>query len=71
MPRELRETSQFKSDKKRVQRSGRHDREKMRDVVRELMHDRPLHGGQSMWFSDMVFARDMHRKERAIYEQAD
>lgn len=42
MPRELKETSQFKSDKKRVQRSGRHDWEKMRDVVRKLMHDRPL-----------------------------
>jgi len=42
MPRELKETSQFKSDKKRVQRSGRHDWEKMRDVVRMLMNDQPL-----------------------------
>lgn len=42
MPRELRETSQFKSDKKRFQRSGRHDWEKIREVVRELMDDRPL-----------------------------
>ena len=42
MPRELKETSQFRTDKKRVQRSGRHEWEKMRDVVRELMHDRPL-----------------------------
>ncbi len=42
MPRELRETSQFKSDKKRIQRSGRCDWEKMRDVVRALMNDRPL-----------------------------
>jgi len=33
MPRDLKETSQFKSDKKRIQRSGRHDWEKMRKVV--------------------------------------
>jgi len=31
--RELRETSQFKTDKKRIQRSGRYDWEKMRKVV--------------------------------------
>lgn len=42
MPRELKETSQFKTDKKRIHCSGRHDWKKMRDVVRELMHDRPL-----------------------------
>lgn len=42
MPRELKETSQFKSDKKRIQRSGRHDWEKMRKVVGSLMQDQPL-----------------------------
>lgn len=42
MTRELKETSQFKSDKKRIQRSGRHNWEKMRDVVRMLMQDQPL-----------------------------
>lgn len=38
MPRELKETSQFKSDKKRIQRSGRHDWEKIRKVVGVLIH---------------------------------
>lgn len=42
MPRSLAETSQFKTDKKRIKRSGRHDWEKMRQVVKELMNDRPL-----------------------------
>lgn len=42
MPRALEETSQFKRDKKRVKGSGRHDWTKMRDVVAELMNDRPL-----------------------------
>ena len=42
MPRTLKETGQFKSDKKRIKGSGRHDWEKMREVVRELMNDRPL-----------------------------
>jgi len=42
MPRELKETSQFKTDKKRIQRSGRYNWEKMRDVVRDLMNDNPL-----------------------------
>lgn len=42
MPRELKVTSQFKSDKKRIQRSGRHDWEKIRKVVGALMQDQPL-----------------------------
>jgi len=42
MPRVLKETSQFKADKKRIKSAGRYDWEKMRDVVRELMNDRPL-----------------------------
>jgi mRNA interferase YafQ len=42
MPRELKETSQFRSDKKRIQRSGRHEWEKMRQVVGVLMQDHPL-----------------------------
>jgi mRNA interferase YafQ len=43
MPRALKETGQFKTDKKRIKRSGRYDWEKMRAVVKELMNDRPLH----------------------------
>jgi mRNA interferase YafQ len=42
MPRALKETGQFKKDKKRVKGSGRHDWSEMRSVVRELMNDRPL-----------------------------
>lgn len=42
MARALKETHQFKSDKKRFERSGRYDWEKMRSVVKELMNDRPL-----------------------------
>ncbi len=42
MSRALKETSQFKSDKKRIKRSGRYDWEKMRSVVKALMNDRPL-----------------------------
>lgn len=42
MPRGLKETGQFKVDKKKLKCSGRHDWEKMRAVVRELMNDRPL-----------------------------
>ncbi len=42
MPRALTETSQFKTDKKRIKKSGRHDWEKMRSVVKELLNDRPL-----------------------------
>jgi mRNA interferase YafQ len=42
MPRALKETSQFKTDKKRIKGSGRYDWERMRAVVKELMNDRPL-----------------------------
>ena len=42
MSRTLKETKQFKADKKRTQGSGRHDWLKMRYVVKELMNDRPL-----------------------------
>ena len=42
MPRELKETSQFKTDKKRIKGSGRHDWTRMRAVVKELMNDRAL-----------------------------
>ena len=42
MPRKLKETGRFKSDKKRIKGSGRYDWEKMRQVVKELMNDRPL-----------------------------
>ncbi len=42
MSRTLKETGQFKSDKKHIKRSGRYDWEKMRSVVKELMNDRPL-----------------------------
>jgi mRNA interferase YafQ len=36
MSRALKETSQFKTDKKRIKRSGRYDWEKMRAVVKEF-----------------------------------
>jgi mRNA interferase YafQ len=42
MPRALAETRQFRADKKRIKHSGRHDWAKMRQVVKELMNDRPL-----------------------------
>ncbi len=42
MSRLLEETSQFKRDKKRIKRSGRHDWERMREVVSLLMNDRTL-----------------------------
>lgn len=42
MARALEETNQFERDKKRIKGSGRHDWEKMRDVVKQLMNDRPL-----------------------------
>ena len=48
MPRELMETSQFKTDKKRIKGSGRHDWTKMRSVVRELMNDRTLDAKQRL-----------------------
>ena len=43
MSRALKETSQFKTDKKRIKRSGRFQWEKMRAVVKALMNDRSLH----------------------------
>lgn len=42
MPRVLKETSQFKTDKKRIKGAGRYDWEKIRAVVKDLMNDRPL-----------------------------
>jgi mRNA interferase YafQ len=42
MPRALKETGQFKKDKKRIKGSGRYAWDKMRSVVKELMNDRPL-----------------------------
>lgn len=42
MPRALKETGQFKTDKKRIKKSGRYDWEKMRSVVKELLNDRLL-----------------------------
>ena len=42
MSRVLKETRQFKADKKRIQGSGRHDWAKMREAVKELMNDRAL-----------------------------
>lgn len=42
MARKLKETAQFKTDKKRIKRSGRYDWSKLRDVVKALMKDRPL-----------------------------
>ena len=42
MPRYLKETGQFKTDKKRIKGSGRYDWEKIRLIVKELMNDRPL-----------------------------
>lgn len=38
----MKETGQFKSDKKRIKGAGRYDWKKLRNVVRELMNDRPL-----------------------------
>ena len=42
MPRLLKETGQFKTDKKRIKGAGRYDWEKMRTIVKELMNDHPL-----------------------------
>jgi len=42
MSRALKETRQFKTDKRRIKGSGRYDWEKMRAVVKELMNDRPV-----------------------------
>ena len=42
MPRNLRETAKFKSDKQRIKKSGRHDWQKMLAIVGALMNDQPL-----------------------------
>ena len=42
MPRALRETSQFKKDKKRIKGSGRYNWAKLIEAVKQLMHDEPL-----------------------------
>jgi len=42
MPRTLKETNQFKTDKKRIKGAGRYDWEKMREIVKALMNDRAL-----------------------------
>jgi mRNA interferase YafQ len=42
VPRALKETGQFKKDKKRIKGSGRYDWARMRSIVKELMNDRPL-----------------------------
>ena len=42
MSRLLKETGQFKTDKKRLKGSGRYDWDKIRVVVKELMNDRSL-----------------------------
>lgn len=42
MSRTLKETKQFKADKKRIKGSGRYEWEKIRAVVKELMNDRLL-----------------------------
>jgi hypothetical protein len=38
MPRNLRETAKFKSDKQRVKKSGRHDWQKMLTIVGTLIN---------------------------------
>jgi mRNA interferase YafQ len=42
MPRNLRETAKFKSDKQRVKKSGRHDWQKMLTIVGALINDQTL-----------------------------
>jgi len=42
MSRSLKETRQFKTDKRRIKKSGRYDWDKMRAILLELMNDRPL-----------------------------
>ena len=62
MPRALQETGQFKKDKKRVKGSGRHEWNKMRAVVKELMNDRPLqakHRDHEL-FGDYAGVRECH-----------
>ncbi len=42
MSRTLKETKRFKADKKRIKGAGCYDWVKMRNIVKELMNDRPL-----------------------------
>lgn len=42
MPRALRETKQFKKDKKRIKSSGRYDWAKLVEAVKQLMQDHAL-----------------------------
>lgn len=42
MPRRLKEIGAFKTDKKRIKGAGRYDWQKMRELVKALMNDRPL-----------------------------
>ena len=42
MPRNLRETAKFKSDKQRIKKSGRHDWQKMLAIVGAHMSDQAL-----------------------------
>jgi mRNA interferase YafQ len=60
MSRKLRETGQFKTDKKRIKGSGRHDWEKMRQVVKDLMNDRPLDAKHCDHKLSGVQARECH-----------
>lgn len=62
MSRALKETSQFKTDKKRIKHSGQYDWEKMRAVVKELMNDRLLdekHGDHKL-SGEYAGARECH-----------
>lgn len=42
MPRALKETKQFKKDKKRIKGSGRYDWAKLVEAVKQLMQDQAL-----------------------------
>jgi mRNA interferase YafQ len=62
MAREIKITSQFKSDKKRIERSGRHNWEKMRLVVEALMNDQllPERNRDHALTGDYVGTRECH-----------
>lgn len=60
MSRKLKESGQFKTDKKRIKGSGRYDWEKMREVVKELMHDRPLEAKHRDHKLVGILARECH-----------
>jgi mRNA interferase YafQ len=62
MPREIKITTQFKSDKKRIERSGRHNWEKMRLVVEALMNDQllPERNRDHALTGDYVGTRECH-----------